>query len=138
MPAQKGALMLIKIGNGATPTEVFTTIGGLKTTRLVLNQQPVDTSNKDSGAWRSLLANAGLRSITLAGNGIFTDANSEETLRGYAFVGSVNNYRLTFGNGDQLEGPFQIASYERTGDHDNEERYAITLESAGTVTFTVG
>lgn len=138
MAAQKGALVLIKVGNGGSPTETFATVGGLRATRLVLNQQPVDASNKDTGQWRALLAGAGLRSLSLTGNGIFTNAASEALLRGYAFTGSINNYRLTFGNGDVVEGAFQVASYERSGDHDKEETYAVTLESAGAITFTAG
>lgn len=138
MPAQKGSQLLIKVGNGATPTEAFSTVGGLRTTRLVLNQQLVDTSNKDSGAWRTALSGAGIRSLSLSGAGVFTDAASEETVRGYAFAGTINNFQLVFGNGDLLQGAFHISSYERAGNHDGEETYSLTLESAGTITFTVG
>lgn len=136
MTAQKGSLVLVKIGDGGTPTEAFTTVGGLRTTRMVLNNQAVDASNKDSGAWRTLLAGAGIRSMTISGNGIFTDAASEETVRGHAFANTIANYQLTFGNGDTLIAPFQIVSYERAGEYDGEETYSLTLNSAGTVTFT--
>ena len=136
MGAQKGALVLLKIGDGAGP-EVFVTVGGLRTTRFTLNNEIVDSTNKDSGAWRMLLDGAGIRSMSIAGNGIFTDAVSEETMRGYAFANSVGNYELTFGNGDKLAGAFQITSYERGGNYDGEETYSLTLESAGAVVFTV-
>jgi predicted secreted protein len=36
MVANKGSLVLIKVGNGGGP-ETFTTIGGLRTSRLTLN-----------------------------------------------------------------------------------------------------
>lgn len=136
MAAQKGALMLIKVGNGGGP-ETFTTVGGLRTTRMVLNNQLVDTTNKDSGGWRNLLAGAGIRSITLSGSGIFTDLASEETVRGYAFANSINNYEFYFGGNDKISGAFQITSYERAGNFDGEETYAITFESAGTITSTI-
>ncbi len=136
MAAQKGSLVLIKVGNGGGP-ETFTTIGGLRTTRFVLNNQVVDTTNKDSGAWRSLLAGAGIRSITLSGNGVFTDTSSEELVRGYAFSNSINNYEFYFGGNDKFAGAFQITSYERSGNFDGEETYAITFESAGTITSTI-
>ena len=136
MAAQKGALVLIKVGNGGGP-ETFATVGGLRTTRLVLNNQLVDTTNKDSGGWRLLLAGAGIRSITLSGSGIFTDSASEETVRGYAFTNSINNYEFYFGGNDKISGAFQITSYERAGNHDGEETYAITFESAGAITSTI-
>lgn len=134
MSAQKGSLVLIKVGSGGEP-EVFTTIGGLRTSRMLLNNQSIDTSNRDSGIWRQLLSNAGIRSISIGGTGIFTDATSEETLRGYAFAGTVNNYQFIFANGDYISGAFQVTNYERSGNYDGEEIYAITIESAGNITF---
>jgi TP901-1 family phage major tail protein len=74
--------------------------------------------------------------MSISGTGIFTDAASEETLRGYAFAGTGNNYQFIFGNGDYITGTFVVTSYERSGNYDAEETYAITLESAGTITFT--
>lgn len=135
MSAQKGSLVLLKVGNGASPTEAFTTVGGLRTSRLTLNHQPVDTTNKDSGAWKQLLSGAGVRSVSIGGTGVFTDAASEETVRGYAFAGSINNYRFYFANGNYIAGAFHISSYERAGNHDGEETYSLTLESAGSISF---
>jgi TP901-1 family phage major tail protein len=137
MTAQKGSLVLLKVGNGGGP-EVFTTVGGLRTTSFTHNNQTIDTTNKDSGAWRQLLDGAGTRSITISGSGVFTDVASEEMVRGYAMNNQIKNFQMTFGNGDVLAGSFQITSYQRAGNYNNEETYAITLASAGTVTYTVG
>lgn len=136
MTAQQGSLLLLKVGDGATPTENFTTVGGLRATAFTHNNQSVDTTNKDSGAWRQLLDGAGTRSLSVSGSGVFTDSAAEETVRGFAMSNQIRNYRLTFGNGDTLTGPFQIVSYQRSGNYNNEETYALTLASAGAVTFT--
>ncbi|MFW0777689.1 MAG: phage major tail protein, TP901-1 family [Rickettsiales bacterium] len=136
MTAQKGSLVLLKVGDGGEPTETFTTVGGLRTTSFTHNNQTVDTTNKDSGAWRELLADAGTRSMNIAGSGVFTDAASEEMVRGYAMSNAIHNYQMTFGNGDMLEGAFQITSYQRAGSYNNEETYSLSLASAGPVTFT--
>lgn len=136
MTAQKGSLVLLKVGDGATPTETFTTVGGLRTTSITHNNQTVDATNKDSGAWRELLDGAGTRSVSISGSGVFTDSAAEETVRGYAMSSSVNNYELHFGNGDKLSGAFQITSYQRAGSYNDAETYSITLASAGQVSFT--
>ena len=136
MTAQQGSLVLLKVGDGATPTENFTTVGGLRTTSFTHNNQTVDTTNKESGAWRELLDGAGTRSITIAGSGVFTDAASEETVRGFAMNNQIKNYQMTFGNGDVMEGAFQITSYQRAGNYNNEETYSLSLASAGAITFT--
>jgi TP901-1 family phage major tail protein len=137
MGAQSGILVLIKVGNGAGP-EVFTTVGGLQASSIKLDNQAFDTSNVISGNWRQLLANAGISSITISGGGIFTDAASEKTVRGYAFSNSINNYQFVFANGDYLTGAFQIVSYERDGNYNDVETYSITLDSAGAISFTKG
>ncbi len=135
MTAQKGSLVLLKVGDGATPTESFTTVGGLRTTSFTHNNQTVDATNKDSGAWRELLDGAGTRSVSISGSGVFTDSAAEETVRGYAMNNAINNYELTFGNGDKLSGAFQITSYQRAGSHNDAESYSVTLASAGQVSF---
>lgn len=136
MVAQKGSLLLLKVGDGATPTENFTTVGGLRTTGFTHNNQTIDTTNKDSGAWRQLLDGAGMRSITISGTGVFTNVASEETVRGFAMNNQIKNYRLTFGNGDSMTGAFQITSYQRAGTYNGEETYSISLASAGAISFT--
>lgn len=126
--------MLIKVGNGASP-EVFATVGGLRASAIMLGNQPFDATTMESGVWRRLLGGAGIQSMHISGSGMFTDAASEETVRGYAFAGSVNNYQFIFANGDSVTGAFLVTSYDRSGDYGSEEIYALTLESAGAITF---
>ena len=93
------------------------------------------TTKDSTNKWRQLLSGGGVRTLSVSGSGVFTDETSEETMRGYAFAGSVDNYELIFGNADTLSGAFQISSYERSGDHNGEETYSMTLDNAGDVTF---
>ena len=115
--------------------EVFTTIGGLRTSKITLNNHVLDTTNVESGAWRPLLGGAGISAISIQGSGLFTNSAAEETFRGYAFANSANNYKFIFANGNNITGAFMVTDYERSGNHDGEEMYSITLESAGTITF---
>ena len=75
MAAQKGSSLLVKIGDGASP-EAFTTIGGLRSTSISLNDEAVDVTTMDSSNARTLLANGGIQTITISGSGVFTDAAS--------------------------------------------------------------
>ena len=59
MAAQKGSAMLMKVGNGGSP-ETFTTIAGLRSTSLTINNESVDVTNKDSSGKRTMLAAAGV------------------------------------------------------------------------------
>jgi TP901-1 family phage major tail protein len=132
MPIQKGSLVLLKISDSLG---MFTTTGGMRTTRFILNNQVIDATHKGSGKWRELLDQAGISSVTISGAGIFTDEESGSCARRYAFESSIKNYELCFGNGDRLRGAFQITSYERSGDYNEEETYSIILESSGLVNY---
>jgi len=133
MAAQKGRAFLLKQGTAAGGT----TLAGLRATSFRVNQQLVDVTNKDSAnQWRELLGGVGPRSLSIQAEGVFQDAAVEETVRGYAFAGTANAFGLVFESGDRIDGSFVVASYERSGAHDGEEQYALTLESAGAITFT--
>lgn len=135
MTAIQGSLFLLKASEGGTP-ENFITLGGIRATDMMLGNRAADASHVESGAWRQLLDNAGERAISISGDGLFTDAASEEAVRACAFAGSSLRFRLCFAHGGMLEGPFMVTHYHRGGSHDGEENYALRLESAGAVTYT--
>lgn len=137
MTAFAGDALLLKIGNGGTP-ETFSTVGGLRGTDLAFNSRAIDTTNKASGQWQELLDNAGTRSVRIQASGTFTDSATETQVRQLAMSNSLRNFQITFGNGDTLQGSFKITNYGRGGDYRDQERYEITLESAGMLTFTAG
>lgn len=133
MTVQRGALVLLKIHDPASQN--YKTIGGMRTTKFILNNQLIDTSNKTSGKWRELLIGAGTSFITISGSGIFTNTESEKLVQEAAFQNQPIDAQLCFGNGDIIISKFQITSYERNGDYDQEELYSLTLESASEVKF---
>jgi len=131
MVAYSGSLVLLKI----KMDKKYEVVGGMRTTRFLLNNQLIDITHKESGKWRHLLENAGASSISVTGSGVFTDNKSEKMLREMAFENKRASFLLTFGNGDKLEGDFIISTYERIGNVSEEEIYNISLESAGKVEY---
>ena len=77
MAAQKGLDVLMKIDISGTKT----TIGGLRSTSITLNDESVDITNKDSLGSRTLLAGAGVNSLSVSGSGVFTDSAAEVAVR---------------------------------------------------------
>jgi len=135
MAAEKGRAFLIKRGDGAT-SETFTTIAGLRSTGLTINNEMVDITNKDSAGFRTLLADAGVSSVSVSGSGVFTDTATEILVQTSAIDMTLDNYEIIFESGDKFSGPYQVTSYERSGEHNGEVAYSLTLESSGTITFT--
>ena len=135
MAAQRGKDILLKIGDGASP-ETFTTAAGLRARTISLNARTVDATDSDSaGRWRELLAGAGVRSAAVSGAGIFRDAASDALIREAFFAQDARRWRLVVPDFGVLEGPFLVAALEYAGEHEGEATYAMTLASAGEVSF---
>ena len=135
MSAQKGKDLLIKIGDGASP-EVFTTVAGLRATQLSFNATNVDVTNADSAnQWRELLAGGGVKTASVTGSGVFKDAASDASLRTAFFNQGIGNFQLTIPSFGTITGPFKIASLQYDGPYDGELKIALSLASAGALTF---
>ena len=136
MSGQKGRDVLIKIGDGAEP-EVFTTIAGIRAKTISLNARTVDgTSGESVEAWRELIAGAGVKSASVSGAGVFKDAASDAMLRETFFAQAARSFQLVIPSFGTLAGSFLVESLDYAGDHDGEAAFAITLASAGALSFT--
>ncbi|MEI9887043.1 MAG: phage major tail protein, TP901-1 family [Rhizomicrobium sp.] len=137
MSAQKGKDLLIKLGDGAVPTEGFTTVAGLRATQITFNAQAIDVTNADSAdQWRELLAGGGVKSAALSGSGVFKDAASDASLRAAFFAQSCPNYQVTIPSFGTVTGPFKLASLSYEGPYDGELKIALSLVSAGALAFS--
>ena len=134
MAAQQGKALLMKIGNAASP-EVFTTIGGMRSNTLTMNDEMVDVTNKDSAGARTILAQGGVNSITIAGSGVFTDSASETTLKGKFNVSALTNYQFLVPTFGTFTGSFMLTTLEYAGEYNGEVTYSFTFESSGAITF---
>ncbi len=133
MPAQKGKDLLLKMDDG---TGTFVTIGGIRTKRLALNAQTIDTTSADSiNQWRELLTGGGVRRSSLTGGGVFKDQASDILLRQTFFNGAVMNWQIIIPGFGTISGPYQISALDYRGDYNAEVTFEMTLESAGALTF---
>jgi TP901-1 family phage major tail protein len=133
MAAEKGSAFLLKIGDGAEPP-AFATVAGLRTTQMSVNGEPVNVTSKDSGGWRELLSGAGVRSVSVAGSGIFTGSAAETRLKSNALAGLIDDYELSFESGERMRGRFLLTRLDYSGDYNGERNYSLSLESSGPVT----
>ena len=132
MGAQKGKDLLLKINTGAG----FVTVAGLRSRRIAFNAELVDITHAESAdRWRELLAGAGVRRASLSGRGLFKDAASDALVRQAFFDGSINPCQVIVPDFGTIEGLFQIASLEFSGEHNGEVTFDLALESAGALSF---
>jgi len=144
MAAQKGKDVLMKIN---TSGSTYVTIGGLRSTSITLNDEAVDITNKDSLGTRTLLAGAGVNSISVSGSGVFTDSTAEALVRttfqaqqnssdgSSAQTPAFKSFQFLIPDLGTYTGSFMIASMEFAGEYNGEATYSFTFESASYVTF---
>jgi len=133
MAAQKGSALLLKIDDGNSQ---FTTVGGLRSTSISLNDEAVDVTTKDSNNFRELLANGGTQTISVSGSGVFTDAASETALKDAFGASTFVTFQIIVPDFGTFEGQFMIATLEYAGEYNGEVTYSATLESSGEIAFS--
>lgn len=135
--AYSGRLLRLSIEEEEGP-EGFALVAGLRTTSVSLNNEAVDATTVASEGFRELLPQAGLRALTVTGDGVVASGTSDRKLYLQAVEGTAASYRLDFGNGDRFEGLFLITRFQRSGRHSGAEEFSMTLESTGPLYFTAG
>ena len=132
MSAQKGSAFLLKVGDGSADP-VYATVAGLRTTQMSINGDSVVVTHKESGGWRELLSGAGVRSVSVSAAGIFLGSSAENAIRTHALAGTLEDYELSFEDGEKLRGRFLIQRLDYAGDFNGERNYTLQLESSGPV-----
>ena len=132
MTAQKGSAFLLKISDGASPA-VYRTVAGLRTTQMSISGDAVVITSKESGGWREMLSGAGVRSVSVSAAGIFLGSSAEAQIRANAMSGTLDDYELSFEDGEKLRGRFLVQKLDYSGDFNGERNYTLSLESSGEV-----
>ena len=104
---------------------------GVRTKTVTINGEPIDITNDDDDAFRTLLADPAMRSIDLSVEGILYNTNelvkitasSPTLLQAYDTVGIIG-------------GDFYLASLELGGEYNNAVTFSGSLQSSGSFTFT--
>lgn len=139
MAKQKGRLMLIKIGDGAA-SEVFTTLCGLRSKTLTVNNSEYDVTTVDcadpGGAlWTEVMG--GIKRVQVSGNGYFKDEASEVRMNTVAMAADpICNFQIIVPEFGTFSGAFFIGTVEYGGEQEDGVTYSLALASTGAVTFT--
>jgi TP901-1 family phage major tail protein len=132
MAAQKGSALLLKINTSGV---AYSTIAGLRSNSITLNDEAVDITTKDSAGVRNLLAKGGVHSMSMSASGVFTDDSTEGLLKDAMNAATFTNFQILIPDFGTYTGAFMVASLEYSGEYNGEVTYSVTLESSGTITF---
>lgn len=135
MVAQNGKDLLVKVD--MTGGGQFTTLAGLRATRVSFNAETIDvTSLESQGGWRELLSGAGVRSVAISGSGVFRDGETDERARQLFFDGEAPDFQVIIPDFGIVQGPFLVTAIEYAGSHNGEATYELSMASAGSLNFT--
>jgi TP901-1 family phage major tail protein len=140
MAKQLGRAMLVKIGDGAGGSEVFTPLCGLNSKTITINRTSIDATTADcttpGGAlWRETLS--GLQSIDISGDGIFEDETAETRLHTIAMAAdNVVNLEIVVPDFGTYAGAFRVTNLEFSGETEGALTFSTSFESTDAVTFT--
>ncbi len=135
MAAQTGRTALVKLDN--TGSGSFQTIGGVRTRSLKIDSEAVDVTNSDStNQWRELLAAAGVKSMEITCNGVFTDDAYINQCIAYVNACTIREWQFIHSALGTFEGLFQVTSFSVGAEYNGAVTYDFTLASAGEIVFT--
>lgn len=132
MTAQRGIAFLLKLSDDRVPPG-FSTVAGLRATRMEFNREVVPHWHKDGGLPDEV--KAGPCALVVAATGIFLGSAAEARTRGIALAGEVTLIQLSLEDGTRLQGRFLIERLDYTGDFNGERNYAIILHSSEVTTL---
>lgn len=121
--------------NAGTPA--YQVVAGLRSRSIAINSEAVDVTNAStSGRFRTLLDGCGIQSLTISGDGIFEDDTATDEIREAIMAGANRDSKILIPGYGTFEGSFKPTSFEMGGEYNDSVTFSITLESAGTITFT--
>lgn len=122
----------LSIGDGGAP-ETFLPLGGLQEAEAEWQARPPAIATLSDGPWSRTLENAGARSLSLRGSGLFEGSPGEARLLLAVQSGLAVRLRIDFGGVQQNEGLFYVTRYRRRVRRDRLVEAEVTLESSGEI-----
>ena len=140
MAKQLGRALLVKIGDGASPTEAFANLCGLNSKAITINNSLIDVTTPDCTTPAGVLFTEslnGVKNITISGDGYFEDSVTELRMNTVAMQADPkSNFTVTIPAFGTYAGSFYVESLEFGGETEGGVTYSISLASTGTVMFT--
>ena len=129
----------LKMGNGATPTEVFTTIAEVKDiSGPAVAMGTEDVTNHDSGGWREFTS-----TIKEGGEITFEVNFFEDTTQGFTggvydalIDGEPVNFELELKSGSTGEFAAIVTGFELENPVEGVETSSITLQTTGAISWS--
>ncbi|MEM1421831.1 MAG: phage tail tube protein [Pseudomonadota bacterium] len=136
-----GSDLLVKIGDGASPTEAFAQFAALRNSSLSLGGAPVDQTTADDkdvngNIWQTVIA--GPKSFSISADGVAKTANKSQVQQVLDdFTNNTpRNYEVTVPVFGVFVVSIVVTNFEITAQYDDVITFSITLQANGAPAFT--
>jgi len=113
-----------------------TAIAAVQSKGVSINNEPVDITSDDDDAWRTVLAEPGLRSIDIDVSGVTTDDILLDAISDGTSSVALQVIEIEYPSGALHNGNFSLNNLTRTGESAGAVTFSATLASSGEITYT--
>lgn len=126
--------MASQIGRKLKVKRAGTTIAGVRTKSVTVNNEPVDITTDDDSGYRTLLEESGTSSIDMSVEGLTQD----DTLIDKASSGGtlIEEYTIELPSGAKIVGDFRFNNLEVGAEYTDAITFTGEFQSTGSWTFT--
>ena len=117
--------------DGATSTLV----AGARSDSITINNEPIDVTDKGDDGWRTLLADASVRSVEMAVSGLVSGDSLISKSLG-ATTALHGDYKIEIDGIGEAAGEFFFSNIEISAPHDGAAEFSATIQSSGEITWT--
>lgn len=135
MAAYAGKLLLIKKNTGTSGSPVWTTITGMQTKSIQINNTLVEITN-DESTNIEYLTGAGVTDFVVNGEGVWKDDAVNKSLISDATTRTEDQYQVFVPGMGTFEGYMLPENAEASGTTKAETRFTFSLRATGSITFT--
>lgn len=112
----------------------FKTIGGLRTSSFSFSADAIEVSNHGSNQYKTLKSGAGMRSASVSGSGVYTNATNYRAMEASCMANALVSLAFLDVNAGRIySGSFKISSIEASGEYDGEASFSVSADSSGSV-----
>lgn len=134
--SQPGRDFAVRVADGSASPPVYSLVGGVRSTELTINDNPVDITNIGSNGFQEWLPNGGIFQATVSCEGIFDSLTTgAQTVNTAAINRTLIEVELESGHGDKFYFDAAIQDFSRSAPHDNVEQFSFTLVSHNNVQY---
>lgn len=113
-------------------------IVGARTDSVTVNNEPLDITDKDDAGWRTMLADAGVRTVSCEIEGVLKDTTLLGDAVGTASTALFKECVVTISGLGTLTGDFFLNSVQIGAEQADVVTFTATLESGESMTATIG